>query len=97
MNIYLVSQEENCGYDSYDSMVVVAHTPEDAIRMDPSGYREWSDRHQSWLFLYNDGSKSPEKVSCWANELSNIDCSLLGVAEPGNTEARVVLASFNAG
>lgn len=97
MNIYLISQEENTGYDTYDSAVVIANTPEDAIRIYPSCYREWSDAHNSWLFLYMDGSKSPEKVSCWANELSNIDCLLLGVAEPGNTEQRVVLASFNAG
>lgn len=99
MNIYLVNQKEVEGYDTYDSMVVIAHTPEEAIRMDPGKqFYEWSDVHGCWLFLYSDGRKEPDRSrTCWANELCNIDCLLLGVAEPGNTEPRVVLASFNAG
>lgn len=37
MNLYLISQTENEDYDTYDSAVVAAETPEDAARIHPDG------------------------------------------------------------
>ena len=42
MNIYKLSQDENTGYDTYDTVVVVAETEVDACLILPSGC-EWSD------------------------------------------------------
>lgn len=57
MNLYLLTQDENSGYDSYDSCVVVATSPEDAILITPDNSL-WSDRFfDSWC-------SSPEQVTC---------------------------------
>jgi hypothetical protein len=37
MNIYLISQTKNNGYDTYDSAVVVAESEEDAKSIHPNG------------------------------------------------------------
>lgn len=37
MNLYLISQHFNIGYDTYDSAVVVANTEEEARNMHPRG------------------------------------------------------------
>lgn len=44
MNIYLLSQDVNNGYDTYDSMVVVSDTAENAIKMSVDEYHDedWS-------------------------------------------------------
>lgn len=49
MNLYLISQTENNGYDSYDSAVVVAESEEAARKIHPAqslveGAEWWLDR-----------------------------------------------------
>lgn len=39
MNLYLISQEANNDYDTYDSAVVVAKTPKEAKAVHPNGKR----------------------------------------------------------
>jgi hypothetical protein len=46
MNLYLISQKENNGYDTYDSAVVVAENEDEARGMSPS-----YDSDESWLEL----------------------------------------------
>ena len=53
MNIYLLSQDINNGYDTYDSMVVYANTEEEARNMHP-GYG-WGSGWGTW-------AKVPEQV-----------------------------------
>lgn len=57
MNLYLLRQNENSGYDTYDSCVVAARTPDDAAQIHPSTYCEkcW-DQSGSW-------ASTPENVS----------------------------------
>ncbi len=43
MNLYLLSQSVNEGYDTYDSCVVAAETEDDARNMHPAGYKDWID------------------------------------------------------
>ncbi len=40
MNLYIISQEENNDYDTFDSAVVAAETPEEAAMIHPTG--EWT-------------------------------------------------------
>ena len=40
MKLYLISQDRNCGYDSYDSAVVAATTPEKARLIIPGNDKD---------------------------------------------------------
>lgn len=53
MNLYLIQQSENGGYDTYDSAVVAAPDEETARNIDPSGDGEpmkWGKSFSSWCF-----------------------------------------------
>lgn len=90
MNLYLISQEENDQYDTYDSAVVIAASEDQARLIHPNGrmfdpnereqWYRWDDQYRSW-------ASSPDKVAV----------TLLGVDSTGSEEWRVVVASFNAG
>ena len=57
MNLYLLSQEQNNDWDTYDSCVVVANSPEEARWIRPDGSSWGGDlRHRGWAF-------SPDKVT----------------------------------
>ncbi|QIG76182.1 hypothetical protein EVC24_161 [Rhizobium phage RHph_I4] len=82
--LWLIEQEENTGYDTYDSAVVVAASAEMAKLIHPSAYvganADWS----------RDGP--------WASSPANVKATYLGICtsteyEPGD----VVCSSFNAG
>lgn len=48
MNLYLISQDENTGYDTYDSAVVAAETAEDAAKIHPDGsFGSWAKRPEN--------------------------------------------------
>lgn len=52
LKLWLISQEENTGWDTYDSAVVAAKTEEEARLINPDG--EWK--------LYSAWCSSPDKV-----------------------------------
>ena len=81
MNLYLISQDEDIDYDTYDSAVVAAETSEEAAQLSPSGdgVMDWNKSFSSWC-------SSVEKVSV----------RYLGKAAEG-IEKGVICASFNAG
>jgi hypothetical protein len=85
MNLYLLTQDENTGYDTYDSMVVAAESESAAAIIHPSSYISYGDGEWRW----SDDSGS------WATKPENVTCKLIGKAEPGIKG--VVLTSFNAG
>ncbi len=64
MNLYLISQSENTGYDTYDSAVVAAPTSHAARRMQPDG-RLWPP--ELWC-------------QDWATKPENVTVKLLGLA-----------------
>lgn len=92
MNLYLLSQDENKGWDTYDCAIVAAESEEEARKICPSGRYEWRD---GWCYDY-----LPTRRYCprddWANDIANISVKLIGVADPTVTRG-VILASFNAG
>tara|TARA_R110002020_G_C15830035_1_gene734090 strand:- start:180 stop:419 length:240 start_codon:yes stop_codon:yes gene_type:complete len=55
MNIYLCSQWENRGYDTYDSFVCVANSEDEARSTLPSSYFDWDENPRDWC-------ESPDKV-----------------------------------
>jgi len=57
MNIYKLTQDENGGYDTYDSMVVIAESEADAKSMHPSKAKDWDSPWSGW-------ASSPNYVTC---------------------------------
>lgn len=50
MKLWLLSQDENTGYDTYDSVVVAAKSEEEARLILPSEYQNWEDGcNYSWV------------------------------------------------
>jgi hypothetical protein len=47
MNLYLISQNQNIGYDTYDSAVVVAKSEEDARLIHPRN-TDWNGTDDSY-------------------------------------------------
>lgn len=83
MNLYLLVQRENTGYDTYDSCVVAAANADLARLIRPSSYHTWEDLKQ-----YDPMD--------WASKPENVEVILLGTAIEG-TEDGIVISSFNAG
>jgi len=86
MNLYLLVQDQNEGYDTYDSAVVCAEDEDKARIIHPytnvdADFDPWKDRWCS---------------DTWASSPDRVTVKLIGVAVEG-TEAGVILASFNAG
>lgn len=101
MNIYLLSQTEYRGYDTYDSAVVFADS-EDAARMmhprEPDAM--WSAHRKCWHTPKRwAGDEGMGLYGEWPDPLY-VKVTLLGVANPdANPDPKpgVVCASFNAG
>lgn len=83
MKLYLIEQNENVNYDTYDSAVVAAPDEHTARHTHPNGYDmnadEWTRRYSSWC-------SSPDKVKV----------TFIGEAMPDVVRG-VICASFNAG
>jgi len=95
MKLYLISQNQNDDYDTYDSAVVAADNEILARATHPSEYKVWIEGRVH--FKYSNGTIEPESGSHdWASDLEAIKVEYLGEAKEG-TEAGIVLASFNAG
>jgi hypothetical protein len=83
MKLYLLSQDFNSGYDTYDSCIVAAKNEEDAKNIHP--YESIFPESNMWK---ND--------RVWAGSPENVTVELIGTAIKG-TKPGVILASFNAG
>ena len=70
MNLYLIAQDENSGYDTYDSAVVVAKDEVLAKAMHPSGDAK------DWVTAW----------PTWADNTEQVTVKLLGKAEAGLKE-----------
>lgn len=88
MNLYLLTQRENTGYDTFDSIVVAAENEGDAVAISPYGDIYGNPGKHSW--------SSWDHSSSWATKPDNVTCQLIGTAAPGITSG-VVISSFNAG
>lgn len=109
MNLYLLTQNDNTGYDTYDSAVVAAKDETQARSIHPgrSGERARVDLERdlweeySWTIdgeeVSTEKSWQPmDKYSGWTQNPSKVKVKLIGTAKP-RTKAGVICASFNAG
>ncbi len=84
MKLFLISQDENQNYETYDSAVVAAPDEESARRMHPGG--------ENGAFA----NFSPLVYRNWCTSADKVTVKLIGDAVPG-LPLGVVCASFNAG
>ena len=81
MNLYLLEQDVNMDWDTYDSVIVCAESEEEAVKIHPNG--DFFDTGWRWR-------------DAWVENPSLVKCQKIGVADK-SVEKGVVLASFNAG
>ena len=93
MKLFYIYQEEQGGYDTYDSAVVAAEDSNAAVRM-PADYEYHFYNEDGILCAKYNGQ--PEQWPTWATNVKNVNVREIGEAVPG-TLAGVILASFNAG
>ena len=82
MNIYLITQKHNNGWDTFDSAVVLAKTKAEAILTHPDEYKK-------------DWDGTDDEYGAWV-EAALVTCYKIGVADDG-LSAQVLCSSFNAG
>lgn len=91
MNLYLLTQSTNYGYDTYDSCVVCAPSPEEAKTYHPNGNKRWINNQ--WIYPDRPDIKWPD--TSWATP-ECVTATWIGVANT-ETQLGVVISSFNAG
>jgi hypothetical protein len=103
LNLYLVKQNVNNGYDTYDSMVVVAKNADDAKRMHPCPYVTHL-KDDEWMGRYTGGDQIGQEYIIssdnWipAYRVSEVFVKFLGSADPIQYQKpQVIITSFNAG
>lgn len=85
MNLYLLSQNVNNDYDTYDCAIVCAKNKSDALTIHPDrSEKEFKEETERTYFR------------TWVGKKSDIHCKLIGIASP-RIKRGVVCASFNAG
>lgn len=81
MKIFLLTNLDTKGYDTFDSCVVCAESVEDAKSINPDG---------------NDFKEDKSWYNSWAFTKKGIDCKEIGDANKKQTRG-VICASYNAG
>ena len=86
MNIYLVGQSVNEGYDTYDNFVVVCENENDAAFTRP----DYCDGDEQW-----DGKIKTTFLETWC-DAKDVIVKLIGTTDLFDKK-QVICASFNAG
>lgn len=89
MNIYKLSQTENKGWDTFDSMIVIAENEDQAKLMFPHSDNLEGD--------YDFSTNYWGRLDYWATSPKNVNVELLGMCYFSDSKPKIVLASFNAG
>lgn len=89
MNLYLVSQDYNNGYDTFDSMVISAESEEKARQFHP---KETFNTLYTQEELWKDASES--MYSTWCRTPDQAKVELIGTS---SVPEGIVITSFNAG
>lgn len=84
LRLYMISQDKNNDYDTYDAAVVAAYSAEEARTIHPNGER--------WGVDWKRGSTS----RTWVHSPDDVKAELVGTAARG-VKLGVVCYSYNAG
>lgn len=95
MFIWKISQEEECGYDTWDSAIVIAPCKKSATETHPNGYLEWDEDSNCW-WDSEDGTPATGYHGWTVPSL--VECIRIGiVSDLEAARHEIVLTSFNAG
>ena len=97
MNLYLITQDVNTNYDTFDSAVVVASCEDDAKLIHPSPCYGTVDGGWKWFAPcapYLEACTAPG-TECWC-AAEDVKVRLIGEAT-GQEAGSVICSSFNAG
>lgn len=100
MKIFLISQDKNNDYDTYDSAVVIAKDKDEASKMHPGQENAiWNSEEQKWFYRGHNGGLYPvdEQFTPWVKHPDDVKVDLIGTADKDEFKRRFVLKSFNAG
>lgn len=87
LNLYVLTQSDERGYDTYDSCVVVARNADEAREVHPSPYVDLGERWWS----------PPPRRDDWAHHPDRVTATLIGTAAEGLKAGQVLCSSFDAG
>jgi hypothetical protein len=95
--LWKLSQDENDGYDTYDSAVVVAKNEYEARLIHPTGDElQWDEKQWTWLWAPDESDYGGD-MGGWAAP-RDVKAVLVGDANSGIlSDGDVVCASFHAG
>ncbi len=91
LNLYLLTQNTNRGYDTFDSCIVAAPDEAMARLLHPRGDRYWNGREWAWV----DGTPGYTSEAGWTDP-DNVTVEHVGVTL-ADRPVGVLCASFNAG
>ena len=101
LNLYLISQDVNEDWDTFDFVVVAAKNSADAQRTHPDDDSDilWSSKDNMWIGPGPPSDNPKDDYvhinAVWANA-NQVTVELIGLAIPG-TDPGVICASFNVG
>lgn len=93
LKIYLLTQNEVRGWDTYDSCVVIAANEEEAKKIHPGNFKVWNPNANCFTWP---GENERDYLVDWPNDLDAITATYLGEAKLGSEPGRVC-SSFKAG
>ena len=95
LNLYLIRQTVNNGFDTFDSAVVAARDEEDARSINPAGI--WSGDNNPVLLTptREEIVDVKDEPYAWTTR-EHVKVKLIGIASP-NVKRGVICASYNAG
>jgi hypothetical protein len=96
MNIYLISQNKNTDYDTYDSAVVIAEDKFNARRIHPRG--DVSFFIDKWLVTCGKPEFHKYATDTWVDvkDIDEVKVELVGKADKKYQKQCVICSSFNA-
>jgi hypothetical protein len=104
--LYLITRDDEIDYDEYDSYVVCANSPEEAIKIHPSFSKgdpdtlRYSYFDGSWYMILADGTVDTERAwnsGGWTSDVDSLKVENVGTAQGAYMLGRVICSSFNAG
>ena len=82
MNLYLISQDKNNGYDTYDSAVVIAEN-EDKARLIHPNDRKWNGKEQPYDSWVDSELVIVELIGKSTYETSGVVCASFNAGQQG--------------
>jgi hypothetical protein len=104
--LYLLTRDDDIDYDEYNSCVVCASSPEEAIEIHPSFSKgdpdtlRYSYFDGSWYMIFADGTVDTERAwnsGGWTSDIDSLKVENVGTAQGAYMLGRVICSSFNAG